>query len=239
MFAQLSTWGPWGEPTPNSAHPIAVLRFAQTADMGFVPNAAMPNTFMATAVDLGAYEGGCGHNTYPSLCIHPGWKQEVGRRLHLGALDLAYNKTKAYWTGPIFKCAAHTGGARAANTSTATATSTSTATATVTVRFRSAGARGVMAKTPTGFELDMGGTGHWVPAPITGVDGSDAVVLGVPAGAYAQAGVGAGARAQVRYLWSGIPCTQHNATIGSCAVYAKAEGLPAPPFVGDVGTAPC
>ena len=39
----------------------------------------MPNTFMATAVDLGAYEGGCGKDTYPSLCIHPGWKAAVVR----------------------------------------------------------------------------------------------------------------------------------------------------------------
>ena len=114
-----------------------------------VPNTEMPNTFMATAVDLGAYEGGCGKNTYPQLCIHPGYKQEVGRRLHLGALGLVYGKTSAYWTGPVFVCA-----------------STSSGAATVTVKFRSAGAGGVGLKTPNGFEVDMGGTGHWVPALI-------------------------------------------------------------------------
>jgi hypothetical protein len=32
---------------------------------------------------------------------------------------------------------------------------------------------------------------------------------------------------RVRYLWSAIPCTQPRGKIGSCAVYAKEEGLPA------------
>ena len=230
-FVQLSTWGPWGQPTKRTDrtdHPIAVLRFAQTADVGYVPNAAMPNTFMATAVDLGAYEGGCGKNTYPSLCIHPGWKQEVGRRLHLGALDRAYNRTATYWTGPIFACASHW----AASPST------------VKVTFRSTGAGGVTVQTSNGFELDMDGSGTWVAAPITTIiaDGAS-MLIQVPTHATAVAGAGAGAAggtgARVRYLWNNIPCVQHNNTIGSCAVYAKAEGLPAPPFIADVGTAPC
>ena len=44
---------------------------------------------MATAVDLGAYEGGCGKDTFPNLCIHPGYKAAVGARLALGARNIA------------------------------------------------------------------------------------------------------------------------------------------------------
>jgi hypothetical protein len=43
------------------------VRFAQTANVGYAPNSKMPRTFMATAVDLGAYEGGCGRDMYVSL----------------------------------------------------------------------------------------------------------------------------------------------------------------------------
>jgi hypothetical protein len=43
---------------------------------------------------------------------------------------------------------------------------------------------------------------------------------------------------RVRYLWSAIPCTQPRGKIGSCAVYAKEEGLPATPFIGSIAGCP-
>ena len=69
-FVQLSVWGDAADPAVPD-EPIATVRFGQTANFGYVPNTKMPKTFMATAVDLGAYEGGCGKDTYPHLCIHP------------------------------------------------------------------------------------------------------------------------------------------------------------------------
>ena len=66
----------------------------------------MSRTFMATAVDLGAFEGGCGRNTYPSsLCIHPGFKSAVGARLVLGARNVALGQSSVYHSGPLFQYA--------------------------------------------------------------------------------------------------------------------------------------
>jgi sialate O-acetylesterase len=38
---------------PTWSKGYAAIRYAQTASVGTVPNAAMPNVFMATAVDIG------------------------------------------------------------------------------------------------------------------------------------------------------------------------------------------
>jgi len=99
-FVQLSVWG---DPT-NPPHPgeyVATVRYGQTANYGYAPNPMMPRTFMATAVDLGAYQGGCGR-IVSDLCIHPGWKAAVGARLASGALAIAYGRDDAYFGGPIF-----------------------------------------------------------------------------------------------------------------------------------------
>lgn len=52
----------------------------------------LPNTFLATAVGAGE-----GRN------IHPRNKQEVGRRLALGALGTAYGKKETLHSGPVYK----------------------------------------------------------------------------------------------------------------------------------------
>ena len=57
--------------------PLPPLRWAQR-----LTQERVQNTFMATAVDLAAFQGGCGTvPTDQNLCIHPGWKQPVGARL--------------------------------------------------------------------------------------------------------------------------------------------------------------
>eukprot|EP00092_Neocalanus_flemingeri_P021849 GFUD01023702.1.p1 GENE.GFUD01023702.1~~GFUD01023702.1.p1 ORF type:complete len:260 (-),score=43.69 GFUD01023702.1:3-740(-) len=74
-FVMLSTikYGTGGTTYPR-------LRLHQTADYGLVPNEAMPNTFMATAVDTYDEENG----------IHPRFKQIVGERLAYAGLNIAY-----------------------------------------------------------------------------------------------------------------------------------------------------
>ena len=62
-----------------------MIRWHQTADYGYVPNPKMPNTFMAVAMDLGDFES-------PYGAIHPRYKQDVGSRLVLGALQLVYGR---------------------------------------------------------------------------------------------------------------------------------------------------
>ncbi|XP_075377036.1 sialate O-acetylesterase isoform X2 [Mycteria americana] len=77
----------------NPDDSFARLRWHQTADLGVVPNARMPGTFMAVAMDL------CDeHSPYGS--IHPRDKQNVAHRLHLGARAVAYGEKDLVFQGP-------------------------------------------------------------------------------------------------------------------------------------------
>lgn len=71
-------------PTPGESN-WAELREAQTMTL------ALPNTGMATAIDIGE-----------ALDIHPKNKQEVGRRLALSAMKVAYGKKNIAY-GPVYK----------------------------------------------------------------------------------------------------------------------------------------
>ena len=186
---------------------MPILRWQQTAGYGYVPNPAMPRTFMATAVDLGAFEGGCGGDGFPnSLCIHPGYKQEVGARLVRGAMAVAYNDSAAYSTGPIFVTAR-------------------LGPSTVVVRFSATGAGGIEVRTPDGFELESD-PGCWTAAAVQSVNSAAGEVILDASGALAAG--------RVRYLWSQNPCQHPHYAVGNCSVYAKAEGLPATPFVAAI-----
>ncbi|WP_346862778.1 sialate O-acetylesterase [uncultured Draconibacterium sp.] len=82
-FVQLANY------QPRNAQPVddtwAELREAQTMAL------SLPNTGMAVAIDIGN-----------PLDIHPGNKQEVGRRLALNALAKTYAQEVAY-SGPMYK----------------------------------------------------------------------------------------------------------------------------------------
>ena len=107
---------------------IGTMRWAQTAGYGVLPNAAMPNTFLAQAFDLNdpfsnitCYHAGCCPNNYhpkPGKCggcdkycnslsgtnyymgpIHPRDKKPVGSRLARAAAVQVYGKSGA-GTGP-------------------------------------------------------------------------------------------------------------------------------------------
>ena len=106
-FVQLSSWGdPVNDPpTTGVDSSVATVRWAQRHTHDTVAK-----TFMATAIDLAAYAGGCGHDGWPhALCIHPGYKQPVGARLARGALSTAYGWSNTtgpgYFSGPTFKSA--------------------------------------------------------------------------------------------------------------------------------------
>ncbi|NWW90238.1 SIAE acetylesterase, partial [Rhynochetos jubatus] len=88
-FVQLSTYR-----RQSLDDSFARLRWHQTADVGIVPNARMPGTFMAVAMDL------CDeHSPYGS--IHPRDKQNVALRLHLGARAVAYREKDLVFQGPF------------------------------------------------------------------------------------------------------------------------------------------
>ncbi|KAM5132008.1 sialate O-acetylesterase-like [Mantella aurantiaca] len=72
------------------------IRWHQTADYGYAPNAKMPNTFMAVAMDLG-------DEMSPYGSIHPRDKETVGYRLFLGARNIAYGEEDVTFQGPYPK----------------------------------------------------------------------------------------------------------------------------------------
>uniref|UniRef100_UPI00325C346D Sialic acid acetylesterase n=1 Tax=Cavia porcellus TaxID=10141 RepID=UPI00325C346D len=90
-FVQLSSYLSTADDPPVG---VPQIRWHQTADLGFVPNRRMPNTFMAVALDL------C-DRTSPFGSIHPRDKQTVAYRLHLGARAVAYGEKNLTFQGPL------------------------------------------------------------------------------------------------------------------------------------------
>uniref|UniRef100_A0A3Q2NVG8 Sialic acid acetylesterase n=1 Tax=Fundulus heteroclitus TaxID=8078 RepID=A0A3Q2NVG8_FUNHE len=72
------------------------IRWHQTADVGYVPNSRMENTFMAVALDLP-------DKASPYGTIHPRDKQDVALRLTLGARAVAYGEKDVSFQGPFPK----------------------------------------------------------------------------------------------------------------------------------------
>ena len=81
------------EETSNQLWKYAPLRWDQTAQFGFVPNDRLRKVFMAVSMDLG--------NKYsPYVSFHPTNKRDVGKRLSLAGLAIAYGRN-VYYTGPL------------------------------------------------------------------------------------------------------------------------------------------
>jgi len=89
-FVQLSAY----RDNPAYTKRFPGLRWAQTAGYGYAPNPAMKNVFMAVAMDLPDF-------TSPYGQIHPRYKQEIGRRLALSGLKIAYGKDISRFHGPL------------------------------------------------------------------------------------------------------------------------------------------
>ena len=88
-------------PTGNSNTTVGgfpVIRWAQTANYGYVPNKRMQNVFMAVAIDLG-------DPTSPHGSVHPRDKQDVGARLAAGARSVVFGDTDVYYLGMLPKSA--------------------------------------------------------------------------------------------------------------------------------------
>jgi len=74
-----------------------MLRWHQTADYGYAPNEAMPNTFMAVALDLPDDDS-------PYGAIHPRDKQDVGKRLSMASFHYVYGLDFC-GSGPVIQSA--------------------------------------------------------------------------------------------------------------------------------------
>jgi sialate O-acetylesterase len=234
-FVQLA---PWGRPTPDATkadNHWATVRAAQAIALK-----TTNKTFMAVAIDLGAFEGGCCGGAgggpvdkcdmHPALCIHPKWKAEVGRRLSLGARRVAYGEHVCA-SGP------------------AAASAVVTQTGEVTVTFAVCdGGRGIVVHNQTqgGKNFDLQLTNRtWVQADIVAHTASS-VTLAPAQRSDAIA---------VRYLWSEAPCDHPHTEVepscdgsdeceaasrGHCSIYVDQEigDLPTPPFLINVTHGP-
>ncbi|XP_065890232.1 sialate O-acetylesterase-like isoform X1 [Dysidea avara] len=89
-FVQISTVGS----SNDSTNGFPDIRWHQTANFGYVPNARMKEVFMAVAMDLGDPNS-------PFGSVHPRYKQDVGYRLALAGRAIAYKEKSLYYTGPI------------------------------------------------------------------------------------------------------------------------------------------
>ena len=229
-FVQLSVHG--GDPCyggkacynmPTWSEGYAAIRWAQTASYGSVPNDAMPNVFMATAVDIG-------ESRTPAGGPHVRDKEDVGRRL-----ALAYRDNFIRGDGPFY-----TPGAIAAS---ASALAAGTAAATVVeVAFKNLPPGGAPLLPPTsalGLEVTSE-TGwnavHWRNATAASLG---AAVNGTVRTIRIESTL---ARvAQVRYLWSDNACmgwdsasSKRETGAMACPLYTSRNGLPVLPFILNV-----
>lgn len=216
-FVNLAPWT-----NPNNAP--AGIRWAQSAGYGYVPNPAMPNTFTAIAFDLTDYHG-------PYGSVHIRDKSTVGKRLAQAGIAQAYGSTTTYWQGPTVESAVLSGGK-------------------ITVTFNNTGSSGIAVKTAvsklnsstwevcspgrgrssdTGAAdpcalLAVGGNGTgWKQASVTASSRTTVTVSLTDTTAIS---MGKGTSVLLRYGWSAVPFDYQRA-----GLYAKAEGLPAGPFV--------
>ncbi|NWW36821.1 SIAE acetylesterase, partial [Panurus biarmicus] len=212
-FVQLSTYR---RRSADDSFPR--LRWHQTADLGVVPNARMPSTFMAVAMDLGDEQS-------PYGSIHPRDKQNVAHRLLLGARAVAYGDKDLVFQGPY---------PTRAILEVTRGLLNITYSQELICRQRDAQAFEVRSgiSSPKRCEREGNTDGgfsppqvccssqaspcQWLPAPVVAV-GSRTVTLAL-----------SGCRMLVlglRYAWAEWPCEYQ-----ACSLY-NPQGLPAPPFL--------
>jgi sialate O-acetylesterase len=222
-YMQLSTWGDHQNATCGDrvgkvndySCDVAVVRWGQSANVGYVPNPAMPNTFQAVAVDLGDPGSPFGD-------IHPRYKQQMAARLALSADAVAYANPKtplAATTGPIPTAAAAAG-------------------STVQITFKNGGGK-LTLKHHVGFEVSAKAcdmtfpekdTAGWTEASIASATATTVTVTAPAAVPHPMC---------IRYNWYQAACRP---AVGPelCAIYGESadwtlgQTLPAAPFIMDV-----
>lgn len=197
-FVQL---GPWrNDSTISTGFPD--VRWHQTADYGYVPNAKMNKVFMATAMDLPDYSS-------PYGGIHPRDKQDVADRLLLSGLSVAYGRNAGKYQGPF-----------------PTKYFMDTQSKTYLITYDDDSAE-IDVRSAEGFEVccseDKSSDCNtidstWIAAPITDHDKQTVSI--------SYKGCASPYVVAIRYAWRESPCS-----FKKCAVYSIENNLPAPPFI--------
>ncbi|XP_060570661.1 sialate O-acetylesterase-like [Ruditapes philippinarum] len=179
------------------------IRWDQTCGFGYAPNAQMPQTFMATTIDLPDFSS-------PYNSIHPRDKQDVASRLVLSALQVAYNiKTMGRFVGPMIS-----------------AFSVDLITNRMTLDFDN-GTDPIRVKSMDGFEIccsvnnmskcDGTDDSKWLPSPIVSYD-TTSVTVATCDGMWIMG---------IRYAWRESPCLSSK----MCAVYSVENDIPMSPYI--------
>lgn len=173
-FVQLCTSN-----VPFNDTSFPALRWAQTADMGFVPNNRMSNVFMAVAVDLP-------DPTSPYHAIHPRYKQDVAHRLALGAKALAYGETYVQFQGPFPE---------------------KVCSMTDNKILVSYGTQSITLKSTDVFEVCCGPScdseDMWIPVDVVQQQTSSSLMIGYDCNKYTVYQTGS----SLRYIWQDMPCS--------------------------------
>ncbi|XP_048767648.1 sialate O-acetylesterase-like [Ostrea edulis] len=202
-FVQLA---PSREGASNLAFPL--LRWAQTANIGYVPNSLLHNVFMAVAMDLPDFKS-------PYGSIHPRYKHDVAYRLYLAALGVAYHQSGVKFEGPFPTSAVIDSTHRH-----------------LTIEY-GRGLAPIEVRSSDGFEVCCvshttkfcsPADAHWMNTTMTSHDFAT-VTLDISSCNHGNHVV------QVRYAWRESPCPLHQ-----CAVYGKSSNLPGPPFTFHVSS---
>ncbi|VDI29979.1 sialate O-acetylesterase [Mytilus galloprovincialis] len=182
-----------------------LVRWAQTANHGRVPNNRLKNVFMAVALDLPDYAS-------PRGTIHPRLKHDVAARLVLGALAVAYNRSGIDYQGPYpSSYTLH----RHSNT--------------LTIEYDN-GRSPIDVRNTNGFQIccstshkvcyAYAGDNGWTNAPIKSHDTSS-ITLDSSKCNISHHSIGG-----LRYEWGESPCA-----FKKCAIYGASNYLPSPPFI--------
>ncbi|XP_061169387.1 sialate O-acetylesterase-like [Saccostrea echinata] len=196
-FVQLA---PWREGETSLDFPQ--LRWAQTANIGYVPNSLLYNVFMAVAIDLPDFQS-------PYENIHPRYKHAIAYRLYLGALSVAYHERYVDFEGPF-----------------PTSAVVDRTNLDLTIEY-GRGLTPIEIRTNSGFEVCCVNHAtqicnpydtHWINSTIKSHDFAT-LNLDISSCNHGSHVV------QVRYAWRESPCALYH-----CAVYGKTNNLPGPPF---------
>ncbi|XP_072013827.1 sialate O-acetylesterase-like [Amphiura filiformis] len=197
-FVQLCTSG---VPQIGEIGNYPITRWHQTDDVGYVPNAGMPNVFMAVALDLSDLES-------PFGPIHPRYKQDVAARLVQAARVVAYQEKGLIYQGPF-----------------PTKFTVDSQEGTIDVHYDNAGSGYVHLVGPltNTFEVccskstSCQDNDTWIGTTVTAVTGLHSLRMTYTCLGYKPVAI--------RYLWRDYACTYKK-----CTVYNQGGFLPAPPF---------
>ncbi|XP_028391993.1 sialate O-acetylesterase-like [Dendronephthya gigantea] len=178
-FVQLSAVG---NDTEGQSFNFAPLRWDQTAQYGFVPNDRQKNVFMAVAMDLG-------NPNSPYGSIHPTDKTDVGNRLALAGLDVAYGRER-YYSGPLVDTIKK---------------QTEPPSAALEVTFKSLNAE-IELRSNFGFEVMCENGTEWLEASILNHSSTSVIIMPNMPSCVA---------VKVRYAWSDDPCPKLKCAIYS------------------------